>query len=432
MQVQTEGFEGAAAAAEQASESAREASQQFIDEYTDTALDVAQSLDDTAYCSQDITFGICRADEEIFSFTRGVSSYLGGAHGSYYISGYTYDSRTGEALTLKDITTDYDGLYAETVKQLETYEDGALYDDYEETVHSLFYDQEGPQWYLTVDGLEIVFNPYEIAPYAAGLITVKFDFEDYPALLESSYSYNWTARIRTLSEYETKVGDLNGDGAEESILVQNNYDYDAYTSTLTIAWNGEETTWDEYGEYDVSYLVTTEDGRMYLYAIYRGDNDYQILDVYDLNEDAPFLVDSIGNLSVYGGNLTNPAQMYLRTRVNLLGTYETYRAYEVGENGLPVSMDATYQIVTQEEAWNKSLTSSLDLQVWLETEDGLEEAYYPAGTVFYPRSTDGETYLEAALEDGTLCQIQVEEKDGINYINGVSEYDCFELLPYAG
>ena len=45
-----------------------------------------------------------------------------------------------------------------------------------------------------------------------------------------------------------------------------------------------------------------------------------------------------------------------------------------------------------------------------------------------------ENGLEAELDDGRTCRIPVRKGDGEWEwkINGVSEYDCFEQIPYAG
>jgi hypothetical protein len=132
---------------------------------------------------------------------------------------------------------------------------------------------------------------------------------------------------------------------------------------------------------------------------------------------------------VYGDLPGSPEKMQLYSRMNILGTYQGIRTYQVGENGVPESLTSEYQI---DQSYGKTLTSALDLQVWVQNGDSEEAAYYPAGTTFIPRATDGETYLKVELEDGSLCKIYVEKTDGGYTISGVSEYDCFEMLPYAG
>jgi len=58
----------------------------------------------------------------------------------------------------------------------------------------------------------------------------------------------------------------------------------------------------------------------------------------------------------------------------------------------------------------------------------------PSGSSFTITGTDGMSFVEAELDDGRTCRIPVRKGDGEWEwkINGVSEYDCFEQIPYAG
>ena len=58
----------------------------------------------------------------------------------------------------------------------------------------------------------------------------------------------------------------------------------------------------------------------------------------------------------------------------------------------------------------------------------------PVGTKFYVRATDEETCVDLELEDGRKCRIAVRQSgDGWGFlIDGVSEEECFEFVPYAG
>ena len=62
------------------------------------------------------------------------------------------------------------------------------------------------------------------------------------------------------------------------------------------------------------------------------------------------------------------------------------------------------------------------------------EETLPKGTKFKPYMTDRTSVIVMELEDGRHCEVPIEKKsdDYIFYINGVSEYDLFENLPYAG
>lgn len=167
------------------------------------------------------TVQIKRADETVFSYTRAAYSQLGGAHPNTNFIGYHYDAKTGRALSLRDVTTDYDALYQYVLDTLKSYQQNNSYGEnggatpiffegYEETVHDMFYgnaaQQDGTaddaagtetntsgstapsvQWFFTNDALVVIFNAYDIAPYAAGASVVAVPFQTKGELIQEAY-----------------------------------------------------------------------------------------------------------------------------------------------------------------------------------------------------------------------------------------------------
>ena len=80
----------------------------------------------------------------------------------------------------------------------------------------------------------------------------------------------------------------------------------------------------------------------------------------------------------------------------------------------------------------RRLISKLPLEVGI-LPDGTREEL-PAGTMLRMLRTDGETYMDLELEDGRECRLVLERNpDTWEWlINGISEWDCFEDLLYAG
>ena len=145
-----------------------------------------------------------RADDKVVSYLRESYSQLGGAHPSTFFTGKNYDTKTGSELTLQDVVANYDDVYQYVLDELAKNEkqpenENCYFDGYEDTVKEMFYgnsDSESAvtdanseetglypmpassvQWYLGDDGLNILFNDYDIAPYAYGpsLITIPYD-----------------------------------------------------------------------------------------------------------------------------------------------------------------------------------------------------------------------------------------------------------------
>ena len=160
-----------------------------------------------------------RGDDRIFSYVTTDYSYLGGAHPNVVYNGYNYDTKTGKRLTLRDVTEDYDSLYAQVLDTLRAFqeeqEDFMFFEDYEDTVKGMFYgfsaeedledsgmtdadreeisdtagtasDIDNIQWYLTDDELVVIFNRYDIAAYVFGPTAVKIPFET--GLVKEIYS----------------------------------------------------------------------------------------------------------------------------------------------------------------------------------------------------------------------------------------------------
>ena len=65
-------------------------------------------------------------------------------------------------------------------------------------------------------------------------------------------------------------------------------------------------------------------------------------------------------------------------------------------------------------------------------EHGQTEQTVPAVTEFYALRTDGETYMDFSMTDGSECRIEIDTSDYPNRINGISEEECFEGIMYAG
>lgn len=128
----------------------------------------------------DVTF----ATPDVVSLTYLNYSYTGGAHGNYGYEAHTYDLQTGNELTLADLiqsdklqafyrlvsakllSNDRDLLFPETVTDIEKFLKDKTPTSTQAQVESYGHLRN---WYLTPQGIVFFYNPYEIAPYAAGV-----------------------------------------------------------------------------------------------------------------------------------------------------------------------------------------------------------------------------------------------------------------------
>ena len=383
-----------------------------------------------------------RADEHILSIRGDWGAYTGGVHPNYGVYGMNIDPESGKDLLLSDILTETDGLTDILAsKLLEKYPDVYL-DSLPEMLAD--YELENYSWTLNYQGLTFYFSPYEIASYAAGLLTVTVWFDEAPELFREEYmeaperGYSVAMPLASAVEF-----DLNeADGKRDEISVQYMQLDGTGLLRATIVKNGAQLEDTENFAYEfVSYLVHL-DGKSYLYLEGVSENDYRSLSIYDLNGDEIHLVGCVygsgfnrsfyeeGEYGGYYADLFNdPENFKLSTRLHVLGTMSGVQTCRVNPDyGMPEAVTDYYDLSGNP----RLLVSKLPLEVEMLSEGTREEL--SAGTEFRMLRTDGETYMDMALEDGRECRITLSRDDDTwNWlINGVSEWDCFEDLFYAG
>ena len=140
-----------------------------------------------------ITYSPTRIDQKVLSLFGNNVVFSGAGHPERTCVSASYDLLTGDVLTLASIMTK-----DATVQQFcnlvisglsEMAEGDYLYDNYKKTVQQRF-QQDASQdeaWYFTQTGLCFYFAPYEIAPYASGVITVEIPFEKLKNLIHEDY-----------------------------------------------------------------------------------------------------------------------------------------------------------------------------------------------------------------------------------------------------
>ncbi len=112
-------------------------------------------------------------------------TYLGGAHGSYNVAYTNIDLRNGNVLKTKDIfKKGYEGLLNKVIEK-KFREQMKLKPNESLTEGGLFDNRIGfnDNFALTKNGVEFLYNQYEIAPYAVGVIEIKLSYWDISAIL---------------------------------------------------------------------------------------------------------------------------------------------------------------------------------------------------------------------------------------------------------
>ena len=366
------------------------------------------------------TRSVLRADQSYFSFMEQNESYYGGAHGGYMITGMTFDVNTGARVTLSDVVTDADECKDVVAKLLDEHFGDIFYDDVYKQIAE--YELDGFTWSMDPFGITLYFNQYELAPYASGMQMVDLTYDDYPELLDGSYFESQEQYVLELYAYEECAVDLNNDGVKETITVDRTVDeYDYYTTEIVLNNQMIKSDVEDYSA--ESYLVKCRDAA-YLYLFHRMENDYSVLEVFDLTTGT--LVpwgDGNSNLFMPGTHASreeggryyyetncpvflNPEVFYLSSRLDTLSTYSGTKKYHVGEFGLPVSDDEAYTVDA-----GFLLKAKVDIPCKIMKGDGTvieENGVLPAGTFFKIVSA---------------TKTEVWGAKAINYVPESEEYD---------
>lgn len=134
-----------------------------------------------------------RIDQTILSLSGSVRTYAGGAHPNQNHISVNYDLTNGQVLTLGSILHHIDALadlkdlaFNELDKVAQTQ---YLFEDYRDLAEQRFardesYDED---WYFTDTGLCFYFSPYEIAPYASGVINIEIPYSSLTGILADAY-----------------------------------------------------------------------------------------------------------------------------------------------------------------------------------------------------------------------------------------------------
>ena len=234
---------------------------------------------------------VVRADSNAFSVRFFNYSYEGGVHGYYFNYGRTWDPATGKLLKLDDVVTDLERLKEIIIPLLREKYEGDVIDGLEETFAQ--YDADSFCWNLTPAGLDLYFNPYDIAAFASGQQFLTLTFADHPDLFKEPFAKSTDAHIipiNTEAAVRAISYDLGHDGSTNEILVlpelssDNNDEYIGYTVRIDDRdfLLTENDSW--YYSTPAMYLVHTADGGDFLWLFLKTDNDYVYLDVVNLAE----------------------------------------------------------------------------------------------------------------------------------------------------
>lgn len=375
------------------------------------------------------SYELTRLDASVLSVKVNYYGYEGGAHGYGAEWGTTIDLKNGAELALSQLAKDAPDFMNKVLEVVldslsARQEQDELFDAYESYVEQHI---EETSWYLDAAGIVLVYTPYEIGPYASGNIAVRVPYGEVREYMKAEYlppQANCISRLPM--NYEVTADLPNG---VCTILWQMEYvgPYDDYETTVTV--NGGDSLVEPIVRVQHAYLMGRPDGRGFLiFDIDWASDDFETF-VYELGADGA--VQTADVWAALDGKNISMDGMGLRFSLDVLGTYISRMSYALTEDG---GLEPLEEVFTFTPNWEwQGLTTVRELTV---TVNG-QPTTLPVGTSLYITATDnaGTAWFITDEDSGMVSgEIHYErrEDDYQLYINGISEYEYFEMIPYTG
>lgn len=376
------------------------------------------------------TYYVVRADQNIVSLLGIRTGYLGGAHGYEVYYGMNYDPAGGTRLKLSDLVTD-EGAFKEKVKE-EVY---AKYPYVDEDLTEEYFEDvsvDDMTWTAGYEGITCYFDAYTLGPYAMGSQKILIPYEGNEAMIADT-----AADVPENYGIGFPAGEQVSVGGREIEVYGNLSEYGSYDS-ISIILDGVDTDFDDIYTYSIAPSFLRMNGEDYLYLEFSSDNDYRLFNIYRLGEKPEFICESdLASAYMYvdedsytaGAAMSDPENLLLSTRIDLLGTMSGYRSYHVGADGTPQANEPYFHISSE-----RDLTTKEELVCEEVDEDGNQTGsiMVPAGTKMQLLRTDNDSVFDLKLEDGRIARVEVSAESYPHTINGENIEDIFDGIMFAG
>lgn len=399
-------------------------------------------IDEYSYFTFDTSYKHTRFDHNILSIREYYSDYQLGPHGSYTFTGATFDVETGNQIMLTDLV---DGDYYAFESFVREYMVNKILSSYEEelfspselasTINSYQLGSDIP-WYLNGSGIVFIFNIYSIGPYAMGSTEVCVPYTELKDYLKEDYlptngTYIAELSPNTPSCYGGLVQNNNRDDAKttdtasyQTICINTDINGE-YDGGVSVSAADSEEILTDYGYFQSAYFIRKSDGNDYLLICTDlMSGDYETL-LFQIDEGVLTQLNHLPgnclvNSSVFESSFTCTSYFYV------LGTYSSDLNYDWNADNTFTQKNETYDFNVGN--WGK-MTVQIPLPV---TMNG-QNTTLDVGTQIQIIGYDGDsTVFFRIVGTENTGEIKVVHEEYEYLIDGISEYDYFDFVPYAG
>lgn len=395
-------------------------------EYVQKASEDRLNMTDFYGYSLSYNLALKRLDHRVLSMTRTCYNDFGGVHPFNYVEGINFDAATGELLSLEDVVNDYDSFSWAAITYIINYLENSdyaegLFPQYTELISDSF---ASTFWYFSAEGITMIYNTYEIAPYAAGTIEVSLPLEDFSDYFKADYQIKEEPGLIAVPLGETVTVHLNG--TAHTILLKDLYSTSTSNTyaenSVTITLDNSSFSMDNYFYYNCDCYMIRQDDRILLMLDGDAASDDYVTVLLDISDGTIREVTSTGAAICFPG--INTALLSLR--LDILGTYSCEVNHDLSKGNELKPLETEYIILNSYQ----NLVTTRELPV---TDADGRERTLPAGTSLIPLSTDGTSYMRFSnAKNKKEYTLNFSRKEYTIIIDGIAEYEYFEVLPYAG
>ena len=409
---------------------------------TSMAYQFSSMPDMTLYSHSNVF--VRRADSRILSLLFTTDSYSGGAHGSYYFEGKSIDVQSGKELSLRDMTNDVQALSKIIYNKLmENYTREHFFDA--EAVDEYIFEQfDSLEWVADYNGITVIFNHYEIAPYASGSQIVMIPYDEIPGLKNDEYKKTPKSYAVELAPYMVHYFSLDDDDILNKLNIYYAMENSYEPVPITLNVDDAEITLSDYSYDSKAILVHMNKGENYMYTQ---------VGIEETNEIHIHKLSSFGakKLHIFDGSLrymydmdtelgsqkvfTNPMSFELSHMSSVISTVNSYRSYFVNKEGIPQHFaDQNLYIVDSDWGTKYTLLRPLEVEI-IDSKTGKvkETKTLKEGDKLTYYRTDSEKICDLKLSDGKIARIEIDVANTWpRTINGVNIEEIFEGIEFAG
>ena len=363
---------------------------------------------------------ICRSDSNFFSFVRGVNSFTTDAEG------YSYDSRTGEVLTLSQVVKDMSRLQDavdEVLKESDESEHAALAKE--------ALAKDAIVWALGNEGLELFIAQSD--GYYVDYQRIVISYERYPELFSEGVKLRpavYAAQLMTKAKsyIDGKVVQVKApetEGGSFTVMV----DDKRFTLEKPEMAGGL-----------ISLLYVKTASGSYLYPEFRGDySDFSYLIPVNLQSGKAGKLPEDRELSMGFDlqNAVNPDALALSVPSDTLSTLYTSYPIIIGSDGVPEAIGERHYFSGVTVLHSKQ---ALTLSLVKDGKETGEKTEVPADSNYFFYAGDNKSYVDFRLEDGREVRVHIKNypedvwEEGSAWIveEQYKDIDVFSGMRYAG